>query len=79
MSYNSLSFVIVKNILAEASGMMSTPWSQWFSTSLVPAINNTTPKVVPGPFANDAAAKTGGVPLQGLYYDVSGVPHVRIV
>ena len=31
-----------------------------------------------GPFANDSNASTGGVPLKGLYYDASGIVHIRL-
>ena len=31
-----------------------------------------------GPYANDTAAAAGGVPLQGLYYDSSGLVHRRL-
>ena len=58
---------------------LTRPWSNWFATALVPAVNNTTPLTIPGPYANDAAAQAGGVGLQSLYYDASGTPHVRIV
>ena len=79
MSYNRLSFGVLYNRWVDSSGMLSQAVLQWMSQSLIPAVNNTTPLVIPGPFANDAAAAAGGVPLQGVYYDVSGVPHVRIV
>jgi hypothetical protein len=36
--------------------------------------------IVPrGPFANDAAAATAGIPIGGLYYDTSGIVHIRLV
>ena len=60
-------------------GTLSPPWATWFASSLVPAVNDRTPKTIPGPFANDAAAEAGGVAVGSLYYDVAGAPHVRIV
>ena len=80
MSYNKLIIGgFVQTPLVGADRLLTEQWATWFATGLVPAVNNVTPIVIPGPFANDAAAQAGGVPLQGLYYDVSGVPHVRIV
>jgi len=32
-----------------------------------------------GPYSNDTAAATGGVPVKGLYYDSSGIVHIRLV
>jgi len=34
--------------------------------------------IIPGPFANNAAANTGGVALKGLYYDSSGNVKIRL-
>ena len=80
MSYNRLSLgSFLETVFLAENGLMARTWGAWFSTGLIPAVNNTTPLTIPGPYANDAAAKTAGVPLQGLYYDASGVPHVRIV
>ena len=31
-----------------------------------------------GPFASDGAAASGGVPVKGLYYDSSGIVHIRL-
>jgi len=79
MSYNKLSFGLLRNKVLDNFGIISKEWVRWVTNALVPAINNTTPISIPGPFVNDAAAATGGVPLLAIYYDASGVPHVRIV
>lgn len=34
--------------------------------------------IIPGPFANNAAANIGGVALKGLYYDSSGNVKIRL-
>ncbi len=78
MSYNTLSFGIVYNKVLDAMGMLGPQWAQWMSTGLIPAVNNTTPLTIPGPFVNDAAAAAGGVPLGGIYYAAGGTPFVRI-
>ena len=41
-------------------------------------IKNLTPNLVSGPFASDAAASSGGVPLKGLYYDNTGNIKIRL-
>ena len=53
-------------------------WMKWFQ-QLVNSLNNTTPETIPGPYANDVAAQAAGIALGALYYDATGVPHVRIV
>ena len=78
MSYNNLSFGLLRNQVLDVQGMLSSVWMRWFSNSLVPAVNNTTPLAIPGPFANDAAAATGGVVLGGLYYVSNTQVNVRL-
>ena len=65
-------------VLQNPDGTFSLPWKTWFVTALVPLVNDRTPLTIPGPFANDAAAAAGGIAVGSLYYDASGVPHVRI-
>jgi hypothetical protein len=31
-----------------------------------------------GPFSNDASASISGVPVKGLYYDSTGLVHIRL-
>ena len=33
---------------------------------------------IKGPYSNDTAASSGGVPIKGVYYDSSGIIHVRL-
>ena len=33
---------------------------------------------IKGPYSNDSAASSGGVPIKGVYYDSSGIIHVRL-
>jgi len=40
---------------------------------------NTIMSSIRGPYASDSAAATGGVPLRNLYYDASGIIHIRLV
>ena len=49
--------------------------NSWMDT-VEQAIEVLNPK---GPFANDAAAATGGIAKQQLYYDASGIVHIRLV
>jgi hypothetical protein len=80
MSYNKLSFGVLYNKWIDtATGMLTTPVLQWMSTSLIPAINNTTPLTIPGPFANDAAAAAASVPVGAAYYQASGAVVARLV
>ena len=78
MSYNRLSFGIVRTVVTDSAGMLSDIWARWIGTSLVPAVNNTTPLTIPGPYADDAAAKAGGVAKGSAYYRTSGAMWVRL-
>ena len=78
MAYNYLSFGLSRNQVLDSTGLLSSQWLRWFSTSLVPAVNNTTPKTIPGPYANDAAAEAGGVAIGSAYYQASGAVVVRL-
>lgn len=42
-------------------------------------VNNYNSSTVLGPYANDSVATTGGVVLGGLYYDSTGIVHIRLV
>ena len=77
--YNSLSVgQFLKTSFVDAQGMISSQWARWFNTGLIPAINNSTPKTIPGPFVDDAAANAGGVPIGSAYYQASGAVVVRL-
>ena len=78
MSYNRVSYGINRTALTDMNGMISEIWSRWFGTSIVPALNNTTPLTIPGPYANDAAAEAGGVPVGSAYYKSTGAMVVRL-
>ena len=74
-----LFYGIRRSRMVNDQGYVEKEWDRWISTSLVPAVNATTPLTIPGPYATDAAAASAGVARGSLYYDASGVPHVRIV
>ena len=76
--YNSLSFGLLRQKVVDTTGMLTSGWVRWMSNSLVPAVNNTTPLSIPGPFTDDAAAQAGGVPLNGIYYVSNTQVHVRL-
>ena len=42
------------------------------------AVSNFTTNLVSGPYANDSAANSAGVPVKGMYYDSTGVVRVRL-
>ena len=75
----SLTFGIRRSKVTTTERILTPEWERWFSVDLLNAVNNTTPMLIPGPFANDAAAAAAGIALQQLYHDASGVTHVRIV
>lgn len=79
MSYNNLSFGILYNKFVDTTGNLTTTVLQWMSTGLIPAVNNTTPKQIPGPFANDSEAQAGGVPVGALYYVSGSRVNVRLI
>jgi hypothetical protein len=60
-----------------ASGV-SRPWIKFFQ-ELQASANTPDIDVTPGPFANDAAAATGGVPIGSMYYQPNGTVMVRLV
>lgn len=62
--------VIDKSWVYQANGTITFPDNSIQSTAY------TTP---PGPYANDDAANTGGVPLNGLYYDSTGTVKIRLL
>lgn len=41
-------------------------------------VSNLYSTTIKGPYANDSAAVTGGVPVKGLYYDNSGTIKIRL-
>ena len=41
-------------------------------------VNNFITSTITGPYSNDSAATTGGVAIGGLYYDSSGIIHIRL-
>jgi hypothetical protein len=41
-------------------------------------VTGTTSAKVPGPYANDGAAASGGVKVGEMYYQASGVVYVRL-
>lgn len=79
MSYNRVSFGSWRTALVGSDGLISDIWSRWFGTSVIPALNNTTPLTIPGPFANDAAAQAAGVPINGTYFKSDGSMWARLV
>lgn len=78
MSYNRINFGVVKTPLVGAGAMISDIWSRWLGTSVVPAINNTTPLTIPGPYADDPAAQAGGVPIGSTYFKSDGSMWARL-
>ena len=60
-----------------ASGV-SRPWIRFFQELQV-AANTPETDITPGPYANDAAAATAGVPLGSTYYLPTGAVVVRLV
>lgn len=43
-------------------------------------VNNFTRSIkVPGPYANDTLAANGGISVGSLYYDTTGVVHIRLI
>ena len=64
----------IRSNVSEQDGTAQRDWLKWFQ-AIVTVLNSQ----VPGPYANDAAAKAGGVNIGWLYYDAAGTPHVRIV
>ena len=42
------------------------------------ATSNFTTNLVSGPYANDSAANSAGIPVNGMYYDSTGVVRVRL-
>lgn len=75
---NTVSFGVNRTAAVDKSGMISDIWARWFGTSVIPAINNTTPLVIPGPYADDAAAKAGGVAIGSAYYKGTGEMVARL-
>ena len=55
----------------DSAGLVVWPWVKWLQTVL-------TGVTTPGPYANDAAAKAAGVPINGQYYQASGAVVVRL-
>lgn len=41
-------------------------------------VSNYTKSTVKGPYANDSVATTAGVGIGSMYYDASGIVHVRL-
>ena len=77
MSYNRLTFGVVRSGIV-GSSLISDVWARWLGTSVIPAINNSTPLAIPGPFANDAAAQAGGVPVGSTYFKSDGSMWARL-
>lgn len=59
---------------SSASGV-SRPWIRFFQEAQTRI--NTVP-LLPGPFANDAAAATAGIQVGQMYYQTSGAVVVRL-
>ena len=78
VSYNRVTFGIFRTALTDQGQMISEIWSRWFGTSVVPALNNTTPLTIPGPYVNDAAAAAGGVPVSAAYFKSDGSMTARL-
>lgn len=69
------------NILTTSSANTKLVVSHTYANGLIetlrlPITNST--YYVPGPYANDAVANTNGVSLKSIYYDASGVIHIRL-
>jgi len=65
------------NIGTNASAITANTNAVTALTSRVSALETHLPAVIPGSFASDAAAASGGVPVGGLYHN-TGVLHVRL-
>jgi hypothetical protein len=59
-----------------ASGI-SRPWIKWFQ-EVQAQLNSPDQDIVPGPFADDAAAAAGGVLLGNTYFQPNGTVMVRL-
>ena len=64
----------IRSPLADGNNLASNEYNRWFQL-VADALN----AVVPGPFANDAAAKAAGVIIGRPYYQSSGTVVVRLV
>lgn len=60
-------------------------WMKWFQSivttdaGVLLELAARTPLLIPGPFANDAAAATAKIPIGAAYYQPSGAMVVRLV
>ena len=73
-----LTLGFVRTKLVDSQGMLTSAWQRWFTKDLLPAVNDTTPLTIPGPFPDDATAKSNGVAVGSAYHQASGAVVVRL-
>lgn len=79
MAYNRVTIAqFIRTKVIAQDGTFAEQWSRWFGASLIPAVNNTTPLTIPGPFADDPTAAAAGVPIGSAYFQASGAMVVRL-